>query len=393
MMERVKSLDVPLVRIAPRVIRDAVTTSVASVMRRKDSFDWPGSADQITEAWLTTVLVPPGNPARVTGIDVLSRSDGTTNRLRLGLSYEGAEVTLPPSVFVKFSPNLSHRIALNASGMTDQETWFYRDLRPLASVATPQLLAAESHPASGRFVLVLEDLAARGVTFNDATRALTRDEADRLIDALASLHAGMWENPRLQNRRFSTPVQGRYADFFHLVNRPFLRLAIKRGGLDLIPAEVRNLKTLQHRFWQQLALDSTSPVTMIHGDCHAGNVYFDQAGMPGLYDWQLVRRGSWGYDLGYCLMSVLAIDDRRAWERDLLARYFERLREHGVAVVPSAEEGWRHYRRQSAYGLVAWLETLGLGDFQEIEVTSETVRRFGQAAKDHGLLADESLWT
>ncbi len=81
-------------------------------------------------------------------------------------------------------------------------------------------------------------------------------------------------------------------------------------------------------------------MTMIHDDCHAGNVYFDKDGQPGLYDWQLVRRGSWGYDVGYYLITVLAIDDRRAWER-------------GVVTVPSAEQGWRHYRRQSAYGLVA----------------------------------------
>ncbi|MPY86062.1 MAG: hypothetical protein GEV00_23115 [Actinophytocola sp.] len=65
----------------------------------------------------------------------------------------------------------------------------------------------------------------------------------------------------------------------------------------------------------------------------------------------------------------------------------------GVPEVPTYAEAWRHFRWQSAYGLVAWLETLGLGDFQDVDSTSETVRRFAQAAEDHGLMSDESLWS
>lgn len=382
----------PQLRIAPRVLKDAVTTVVSNALKRSGTFDWPVDAGLIDAAWLTKVLIPAGSGARVTSFEVLARSVGTTNRTRLGLTYDSDEAGLPRSVFIKFSPNLPHRFVLNGMGMTDQEAWFYTDLRPLVPVSTPQLFAENSHPASGRFVLVLEDLAARGVRFNDATKALTRNEADGLVDSLASMHGMMWQHPRLDDKRFATPGHGRYADFYHCINWPLLRKAVKQNALDLLPPDLHDLKLVQKRFWQQLEFDSREPMTMIHGDCHAGNVYFEQDGTPGFYDWQIVRRGSWVYDFGYCLMSILAVDDRRDWEKDLLARYLDGLGRHGVSEVPTFDEAFHRYRRQSAYGLVAWLVTLGGGDFQDVDISSEAIRRFGQAANDHGSMHDENLW-
>ena len=50
----------------------------------------------------------------------------------------------------------------------------------------------------------------------------------------------------------------------------------------------------------------------------------DGDGRMGLCDWQCVSAGHWSLDVAYALTTLLTIEDRRAWERDLLARYLER---------------------------------------------------------------------
>ena len=62
-------------------------------------------------------------------------------------------------------------------------------------------------------------------------------------------------------------------------------------------------------------MHDSSPRTVIHSDVHLGNWYVTGDGRMGLSDWARVCRGFWGRDLAYALMTVLAIEDRRAWER------------------------------------------------------------------------------
>jgi aminoglycoside phosphotransferase (APT) family kinase protein len=75
---------------------------------------------------------------------------------------------------------------------------------------------------------------------------------------------------------------------------------------------------------QQLNV-SVGPQTYLHGDVHPGNWYVTGDGRLGLYDWQLSVRGGPARDLAYALSTHLSIEQRRAWERDLLDRYLVRL--------------------------------------------------------------------
>ena len=91
---------------------------------------------------------------------------------------------------------------------------------------------------------------------------------------------------------------------------------------------------------------------------HLKNWYVAANGEMGLNDWQCSCKGNWGRDLAYAISTGLAIDDRRAWERDLLRFYLDRLQAAGGPALPF-EDAWRIYRQQLFSALAWWTGTLG----------------------------------
>ena len=158
----------------------------------------------------------------------------------------------------------------------------------------------------------------------------------------------------------------------------------------VIPASVTRVK---ERIWpmaeRSLAMHENAPRTVIHSDVHLGNWYITRDGIMGLSDWARVCRGHWGRDLAYALMTVLAVDDRRAWERELLRRYCDKFAE--VAKQPlEFDRAWDAYRRLACLALLMWTPTLcpppTLPDMQPVPTSMEMIRRITTAMDDHDVL-------
>src|SRR5260370_9246072 len=81
------------------------------------------------------------------------------------------------------------------------------------------------------------------------------------------------------------------------------------------------------------------------------------AGKMGLCDWECRSRGHWSRDFGYGVTASLTPDNRRNWERGLLARYIERFAEN-TGVTPDFDLSFRHYRQQIVHALAMWPITL-----------------------------------
>jgi len=113
-----------------------------------------------------------------------------------------------------------------------------------------------------------------------------------------------------------------------------------------------------------LRLNSSGTPTLLHQDVHQGNWLRDADGRLGLYDWQAVARGEWALDFAYAMSVNLQIEDRRAWERELLERYLWRLGEEGVQNPPPFEQAWLRYRQQPFHVVIFSLLTIGAGRFQ-----------------------------
>lgn len=364
-----------LARTGGRVATEVGRAGVDRVRRRGGL---PRKAADLTAADLTRVL-----GRTVTGVRSLDGTTGTTDRARLELEGPG----LPPSVFVKSAAvDTGTRIFGGLARLGEVEVGFYRDVRPGLDLAAPQLLGATFDRATGRFVIVLEDLGATGAVFCDTLTRLGADQVAAVLSTLAALH-GATHAAALPHGWLGTNSGDA---LLPLISASLPRLAAKVAERDpalAAPEAAGLLRTYKH--WAA-ALD-TGPQCVLHGDPHPGNVYLldAQGSGAGLLDWQAVRRGHPLRDATYHLVLGLAVPDRRAHERDLLAHYVAELAAHGGPRI-TADESWRQYRRMAAYAYVAATFTSGLGGLQRAEIADAGLRRAVAAVTDletHRLLA------
>ena len=297
-----------------------------------------------------------GRLGAVRRVDRLEEDSSTTRHLR-------AEVHLGDggrrSVFVK-TPTASPlvRLVTEAAGLTACEVRFYRTLAATAPVQVPECLYAR-HDGT-RFMLVLEDLGARARLGAPGERCTAR-RASAVIEALADLHAYGWGRPKRGSAGGWLLAQ---ADRERSLGA-WLRLPLMRRGLNLAgeqvppPVAASALRYARHRRVAEPRLTGP-PHTLIHNDCHLGNLAFDTEDRPILLDWQMTRAGQWARDVAYFCTLALDPDDRRSGEGLLLDRYRRRLRAAGGPDL-DAGEAWDAYRRHAAYAFEATAVTIALG--------------------------------
>jgi aminoglycoside phosphotransferase (APT) family kinase protein len=135
---------------------------------------------------------------------------------------------------------------------------------------------------------------------------------------------------------------------------------------------------------------SHGPRTYLHGDLHIANTYVTRTGKMGVVDWQVGLQGSWSFDYAYSLATGLTVEDRRAWERDLLEFYLEHLAAAGGETI-AKHMAWRAYRQATLYPYFAWVYTLGRSrlqpKFQPREVSLAMIERISTAIDDLESLA------
>jgi hypothetical protein len=333
--------------------------------------DVPPSANALTNEWLTAALCRDVPGAAVIDFEVIGGSDGTSSRRALRVDYNSAghKAALPTRLFTKSASSFQSRLMLVAGGVTESETIFYRDIRPqLDRLRSPSSHYAAFDPKTYRSIVVMDDLSVDGWTFPDPMQdIISRRDGEDMIDQMAYYHAAFWDDPRLSNQfgRLATTEM-----FQRRINDVGLLKAAHRG-LDQIetitpPAIYRRRKELIPTTMRALHLNSNGTSTLLHQDVHQGNWLRDPDGRMGLYDWQAVARGEWALDFSYAMSVNLPVEDRRAWERELLERYLWRLGEEGVKNPPSLEQAWLRYRQQPFHVVIFSLLTIGAGRFQPV---------------------------
>lgn len=231
------------------------------------------------------------------------------------------------------------------------------------------------------FVMIMEDLTARGADPRDATRPISVGQAADGVRGLGRMHGKYWgdrvlREPALVWLEPFLPWEGmQYAP---------LHEALGRLGDDA-PAEVLSLNAdrLIESIWKPyIRTLTTSTQTLLHGDPHIGNTYLLPDGELGFLDWQVARRGNWSLDLGYFLQGALTVEDRRRSERELLTEYRGSL---GLpaAELPSIDEIWLRYRASVAHGLAIWLCTASAGElWQRPDIAIALAQRYSAAYAD-----------
>ena len=312
-----------------------------------------GSSDPV-EAQLRRALH--GRLGTVRRVDWLEGGSYTTRHRRAVVHLVGGD---RHPVFVKTpSQTPATRLVVEAAGLTASEVRFYRTLAAGVPVQVPGLLHAR-HDGT-RFLVVLEDLNGRA-NLPASGDACTARQALNVISALADLHAFGWGRPQ---RGSSSGWLLAQADRERTLGT-WLRLPLIRRGLDLAGEQVCPrlaadlLRYARHQGIANRRL-TEPPHTLVHNDCHAGNLAFAAEDQPVFLDWQMVRAGQWARDVAYFCTLALDPEDRRSGEGLLLDRYRRRLRTAGGPDL-DADEAREAYRRHAAYGLEAVVVTLALG--------------------------------
>ncbi|MGB3356286.1 MAG: phosphotransferase [Mycobacterium sp.] len=315
----------------------------------------------------------------VTSVTVLSGDAGTSSRARLALT--GPDV--PASVFVKMAAEtVATRLMGELGNLAATETRFYRQLAPELS-GVPRSHGSQFDPWTGRFVLILEDLADPSVStceFPDTLHPIDPDRAAQVMELLARLHATFWG--RLPARAGTGALGWLYAasdDSASLLTGPLLKASSRRLA-ERTDLPLERGRFIDDNYRAVASVIDRPPHTVMHGDAHPGNLYF-RDGHAGLLDWQAVRRGHPSRELAYTLITSMATEDRQASQRDLLDVYRRALAAGGGPHLDS-DELWDRYRQGALYPYVAALITAGMGGMQTEDIAMKGVQRSLSALAD-----------
>lgn len=348
------------VHIVNERIRRPRPTSLAEV---------PPSVDALTPEWLTAALCKGHPGAWVTDVCAGSGSDGSTSRRALRVRYNnvGQQAELPTRVYSKSTPKFTSRAVTVPAAALESEALFYDRIRPILNIEAPQGYYMAVDVRSGRSMFLMEDVAAtKNVTFGNPTEHyIDRARAESIVITLATVHGTLWESTRFVGDLAAIKDAQRWQfDVNDMIDFPGRTMIGFSRANEVFPPEFRRRKAeVWPAFMKSLELHNRGPGTLLHSDVHSRNWYLTPDGGMGLYDWQCITRGTWALDVAYALSSALTVDDRRAWERELIELYIDRLHASGGAAL-SFENAWLAYRQQPFHGLAFWLYTIGAGRLQ-----------------------------
>ncbi|WP_327753883.1 phosphotransferase (plasmid) [Sphingobium sp. SJ10-10] len=321
--------------------------------------DIPWRYEAITPEWMSHILCRDHPDARVVGVTLDTEDSGTSNRRRIFIDYNdaGKALGLPPSVFCKATADLLNRILLSTSALMS-ETSFYNQIRPQLAIEAPEAYLATYDAESFASIVMLKDLGDSATFCNHHMRMMKEQVEDQLT-LLATLHGHFYRSPQLDAELGHL---FRYDDRFAALDRDHDFKGMCEAGFRAAAAVLpKRLAKREAEIWpatlRASARHGALPLTIIHGDVHLKNWYITREGRMGLGDWQVTSKGHWSRDVVYTITTALTVEQRRAWEKDLLAFYLRAFAAAGGESVPF-EEAWLNYRQQLLTTLAWWTMTL-----------------------------------
>ena len=143
----------------------------------------PRGWDELTPTWMTSALAPHFPGAEVDDVRVVLRDDGTNRRARLALGYSSGSG--PATVFAKaVDPEHADLVALT-SGLYHEPRLFASGV-PLP-LDHPAVYTAIIDESRRDFLLIMEDVVARGADPRDSTRPLSVAQAAAGVRGLAAV--------------------------------------------------------------------------------------------------------------------------------------------------------------------------------------------------------------
>jgi Ecdysteroid kinase-like family len=294
---------------------------------------------------------------------------------------------LPKRWFVKL-PSLSLRAkAITAlPRLLPTEVRFYNEIAPLVPVNKPSVLAAHSRFGRGS-TLVMTDVSEFGAKPGRAGDALNIEQTRLVVEHLAHFHAHFVDNARHDAafKWLAGPVRQLEDALSTALAVPLMQRGL-RLACDIIPSSLPKTALAYAKNRRQIMrFLSTDTPTLVHHDCHPGNLFWHE-GQPGFLDWQMVRIGEGVSDVSYFLATALKPEIRRLHEMELLAKYHEILLANSK-INTGFDSLLNRYRAHLVYPLEAMIVTLAVGGMMHLDSNLEMIRRAAHAVEDHSTFA------
>jgi len=337
----------------------------------------------LTVSWAQQIVNKHDANTTVTKVDVLDVDIGTTTRVCIAVEHNGPE-TLPNRWFVKL-PSLAWRARMITTlpRLLETEVRFYNEVAEAVPLSKPVCLAAQSRFGRGS-TLVLADVAEYDGIPSTASDTLTLAQAALVIEQLACSHARFWNNVHLdpKYRWLAGPIRFLEDALGSALSVPLMRRGLRLAGTHIPHAlHFPAIHYARHRRAAMRFL-SDAPKTLVHHDCHPGNLFWNKnRSMVGFLDWQLVRISEGVSDVAYFLSTALSIETRRLYEAELLVKYAQALADNGVADVDNTRLVQR-YRAHLVYAFEAMVVTLAVGGMMNLDCNLELIRRTASAVEE-----------
>ena len=352
----------------------------------------PWRAEDISVEWLNMVLEEhanfKGTEISSFDIDLIAEEFGFIREVwRLKLNYVHRTSSAPESIAAKFASRDPHLRSLFVE-FTDREVNVYRRLGSDSEFIMPRCYFSTSDPETGDCAILMEDLSKGRL--GDNFDGISERDAEAVVKAIAVFHAKWWENPDLKQPDW----QPTYFDRAATQRQRFVPNAQK--FLDKYSKQVDDeFKEVISLYSEKLIpifdAASSPPLTLIHGDLHAANIFFDtefRGCSVTAIDWQSTARGKGVSDISYLAMLGLTVDLRRAVEDKLVRLYHDTLVAEGVTGY-SIAQCLADYRSRFLYPFVSRVGTLAnldLTDEQEQNIATTYLDRTSAALHDHDLV-------
>lgn len=320
--------------------------------------------------------------ALVSAVEIIDIDVGTTTRVQLKVEHNGP-ASLPRQWFIKM-PSLAWRArAITAlPRLLKTEVHFYQRIVSSLPVITAPVLAAASQFRHGS-TLVFANVAETGALPGQSGQALSLSQAQAVVKQLALFHAQFWNKTHL-NPDFNLlagPTRRLEDALGTWLAVPLMRSGLNKAATEIpLPIQTGAIAYARQRR-KVMALLNQGPQTLIHGDCHPGN-FFWQDDQPGFLDWQLVRIGEGLADVAYFLATALEPALRREQETRLLSLYCDTLISQGITTI-NFETAWQRYRMHLCYPFEAMVVTLAIGGMMRLDSNMIMLHRAATAIADH----------
>lgn len=304
----------------------------------------------IDETWMSNALTQAfGTPVEVQnlGTEVIGTGKMGDN-VRFRIDYAGEPKTLPSTLVGKFpAEDPKAREMAGLQGAYYHEVMFYRHVAPQTLARVPRIYVNEIADTRTEFVTLMEDLAPAepGSQFVPETQERARMALREAARFTATFY-GSQEFSGVDYIMSQAAIDG--GAMGQALLQQYWPSFADRFGADF-SAEMRAVGDFFAGHYQRYIASVPKTMSLVHGDLRSENLLFTDEYCV-LVDWQTIAETSPLTDIAYFLGGSVTVEDRRAWERDLVAEFCEELARAGVRI--EREEAWRQYRLQSLHGLL-----------------------------------------